>query len=45
MTPTKRLFDLAVAMVLSLLLLPVIVVTALVILLLDGSPVFLSLNG
>lgn len=40
MTPTKRIFDLVVAVLLSLLLLPVVVVTALAILLLDGGPVF-----
>lgn len=40
MTPAKRIFDLVVAVLLSVLLLPVVVVTALAILLLDGGPVF-----
>lgn len=40
MTPSKRLFDFVVALVLSLLLLPVIAMTALAVLLLDGGPIF-----
>lgn len=40
MTPAKRIFDLVVAVLLSVLLLPVAVVTALAILLLDGGPIF-----
>lgn len=40
MTPSKRLFDLFVAIVLSILLMPVILLTALVIFVLDGGPVF-----
>lgn len=40
MTPSKRLFDLIVALLLGLVLLPVILVVAGVILLLDGRPVF-----
>lgn len=40
MTPTKRIFDLVVAVLLSVLLLPVVLVTTLAILLLDGRPVF-----
>ncbi|MCU0801948.1 MAG: sugar transferase [Rhodobacteraceae bacterium] len=39
MTPAKRLFDLCVALLLSVILLPVILLTALAILLLDGRPV------
>lgn len=40
MTPAKRLFDLCVAIVLSLILAPVILIMAVVILVLDGRPVF-----
>lgn len=40
MTISKRLFDLAALVVLGALLLPVILVTALVVLILDGRPVF-----
>ena len=40
MTPAKRLFDLAIAVVLGLILLPLIGVLALVIRLTDGAPVF-----
>lgn len=40
MTPSKRLFDLVVALALSVLLMPVILLTALAILILDGGPVF-----
>lgn len=40
MTPTKRLLDLAVALGLLLVLGPVMLVTGLMILLLDGRPVF-----
>lgn len=40
MTPSKRLFDLFVALLLGLVLLPVILVVAGVILMLDGRPVF-----
>jgi len=40
MTPAKRLFDLICALGLSILLAPVIVIVALLILVLDGRPVF-----
>lgn len=40
MTPSKRLFDLIVAVILGLFLLPVLGVVALTILILDGRPVF-----
>lgn len=40
MTPGKRLFDLVVALLLAVVLVPVAAVMALVILLLDGRPVF-----
>lgn len=40
MTPSKRLLDLAVALPLAVLLAPVIAVLALVLLVLDGRPVF-----
>ncbi|MCF6272242.1 MAG: sugar transferase [Rhodobacteraceae bacterium] len=40
MTFSKRIFDLTVAVILSIILLPVIVITSLMILVLDGRPVF-----
>ena len=40
MTCSKRLFDLLVATVLSILLFPLVFVTSLIILLLDGGPIF-----
>lgn len=40
MTPAKRLFDILAAMTLAVLLAPVILVTALVLLILDGRPIF-----
>lgn len=40
MTPAKRLFDLVLAILLGLVLLPVIAIIALVILIRDGRPVF-----
>lgn len=40
MTPAKRLFDLFIAIVLSAILLPVIAIMAVVILVLDGRPIF-----
>lgn len=40
MTPAKRLFDLALAILLGVVLLPVIVIIALIILIRDGRPVF-----
>lgn len=40
MTPTKRIFDIVFAVALSVVLLPVILVIGLLILLLDGRPVF-----
>jgi len=40
MTASKRVFDLVVAILLSVLLLPLIVLTALAILMLDGGPIF-----
>ncbi len=40
MTFSKRIFDLIVAVILSIVLLPVIVITSLAILILDGRPVF-----
>lgn len=40
MTPAKRLFDLVLSLLLGLVLLPVITLIALVILLIDGRPVF-----
>ncbi len=40
MTPSKRVFDIVVALLLSAMLMPVIVITALVILVMDGGPVF-----
>ncbi|MDF1671595.1 MAG: sugar transferase [Roseovarius sp.] len=40
MTPTKRLFDLISALFLGIILLPVIIIFALAILILDGRPVF-----
>lgn len=40
MTTSKRLFDLAALLLLGLILLPVIVITGLVALVLDGRPVF-----
>jgi lipopolysaccharide/colanic/teichoic acid biosynthesis glycosyltransferase len=40
MTPGKRLFDLSVALLLAVLLAPVILITALALLVLDGRPVF-----
>jgi len=40
MTYSKRLFDLLFAAVLSILLFPLVLVTSLIILLLDGGPVF-----
>lgn len=40
MTPAKRLFDLLIALFLALLLAPVIVITALALLILDGRPIF-----
>lgn len=40
MTPAKRLFDLSVALVLAVVLLPIIGLMALVVLVLDGRPVF-----
>ena len=40
MTFSKRIFDLVVALLLSVFLVPIIAVTALVILLVDGGPVF-----
>lgn len=40
MTPSKRLFDLIVALLLGLILLPVVLIVAGIILLLDGRPVF-----
>ncbi len=39
MTFSKRIFDLIVAVILSIILLPVIVITSVVILILDGRPV------
>lgn len=40
MTPGKRLFDLVIAVILAVLLAPVILITALALLILDGRPVF-----
>ncbi|WP_025311602.1 sugar transferase [Roseicyclus elongatus] len=40
MTPAKRLFDLVCAILLSILLAPVIVLVAMLILVLDGRPIF-----
>lgn len=40
MTPTKRLFDLAATFFLLIPLAPVMIITALLILLLDGAPIF-----
>ncbi len=40
MTFSKRIFDLAIATILAVILLPVIVITSIVILVLDGWPVF-----
>lgn len=40
MTPAKRLFDILAALTLAVLLAPVILVTALVLLILDGRPIF-----
>lgn len=40
MTPAKRIFDIAVALLLGLLLLPVVAVMAALILIRDGRPVF-----
>jgi len=40
MTPSKRIFDLLVAIILSVLLMPLLIIGALVILVLDGRPVF-----
>lgn len=40
MTPAKRLLDIGLALILSVLLLPVIVILSLIILLVDGRPVF-----
>lgn len=40
MTPTKRLFDIGGALLLGLVLLPVVALTGLLILLVDGRPVF-----
>jgi lipopolysaccharide/colanic/teichoic acid biosynthesis glycosyltransferase len=40
MTPAKRLFDILAALTLALLLAPVILITALVLVVLDGRPVF-----
>lgn len=40
MTPSKRAFDLLVALVLAVILAPVMLVMALVILVLDGRPIF-----
>lgn len=40
MTPAKRLFDILAALTLAVVLAPVILVTALVLLILDGRPIF-----
>ena len=40
MTPSKRLFDVIVALVLGCILLPFIVVIGIIILVLDGRPIF-----
>ena len=40
MTPSKRLFDLVAALILGLILLPIILVIAAAIMVLDGRPVF-----
>jgi lipopolysaccharide/colanic/teichoic acid biosynthesis glycosyltransferase len=40
MTPSKRMFDLAVALVLGVVLLPVVAVLVVVLLVLEGRPVF-----